>query len=168
MTRRGLVRWIWIGSLVAGVLFPRPLTAETSWWPEGWYDTDQTGRPGYYPDIEKMKAPFYWNTAEPFTILSVGFIRFYQTVLSRTRSGNCPLWPSCSRYTLRAISDYGPYLGWIMALDRMFLRENGDIYRAYPRIKRGFEMLPFDPPRFDYLFKTLSFPLQRDGDETSW
>jgi len=144
------------------------LPARADWWPEGWYDDDTAARPGHYPDMEKMQVPFYWDTAEPATLLSIAFVRFYQTALSRTRSGNCPFWPSCSRYGLRALHDYGAIFGWLMTIDRIFFRENSDIYLAYPRVMRGKESYPYDPPRFDYLFKSVELPLVREDSGRVW
>jgi len=50
-----------------------------------------------------------------------------------------------------------------MTIDRIFFRENSDIYLAYPRVMRGKESYPYDPPRFDYLFKSVELPLVERG-----
>jgi len=142
--------------------------AHADWWPEGWYDEASRGRPGYYPDIDVVKVPFYWDTAAPFEVLSVGFIRFYQTSLSRFRTGDCPFQPSCSRYTLRAIHDHGPFWGWLMAIDRIFYRENGAIYRNYPRVMVHEESRPYDPPKFDWPGGDVSWPLVGPSDGQEW
>lgn len=153
--------------LSIGLVLLSSWPARADWWPDGWYE-DAAPQPGQYPDMEKMKVPFYWDTAEPATVFSIAFVRFYQTALSRTRSGNCPFWPSCSRYGLRALHDYGAFFGWIMILDRMFFRENIHMYSDYPRVLRGRESYPYDPPAFDYLLKPVPLPLVREDSAYAW
>lgn len=142
--------------------------AAADWWPEGWYDRRAEGGPGFYPDIEKMELPFYWDTAEPLKVLSIGFIRFYQTYLSRFRKGDCPFHPSCSRYGLRAIHDYGWVWGWLMIVDRIFYREGGNIYSDYPKVRIHGEMRPYNPPRYDYIWADPLWPLVVPSSEEEW
>jgi len=123
-----------------------------SWWPEDWYPSEPDARGSLYPDLESSEVPLYWDTAEPATVLSIAIIRFYQGNLAQLRTGACPFLPSCSRYGLAAISEYGAFWGWLMTLDRIFYRENEHIYSCYPRVRVGREDKPFDPPRFDYIW----------------
>ena len=145
-----------------------PSDSKGDWWPEGWYDQATQGAPGNYPDIEEMEVPFFWDTAEPARILSIALIRTYQTGFSKFRTGNCPFHPSCSRYGLRAISDYGALWGWLMTIDRMFFRENQDMYHHYPRVEVGLESRPYDPPRFDFLFQEIEKPLVPSTGAVEW
>ena len=137
-----------------------PNDARGDWWPEGWYgDELTTERPGYYPDLEGDAPPFYWDTGGAVSVVSIAIIRFYQTSISQIRKGNCPFHPSCSRYALHAIIDYGPFWGWLMAVDRIFYRENTGIYNNYPRLETPAGLMPYAPPRYDYIWEPLPWPL---------
>jgi putative component of membrane protein insertase Oxa1/YidC/SpoIIIJ protein YidD len=46
-------------------------------------------------------------------------IRFFQKYVSGADGHRCPMTPSCSSYTLKAIQRHGAIKGWIMACDRL-------------------------------------------------
>ncbi|CAN2041840.1 conserved exported hypothetical protein [Candidatus Magnetomoraceae bacterium gMMP-15] len=54
--------------------------------------------------------------------LSDSFVIFYRkglNHLSAVRRGHCPMYPSCSSYSLEAIKKHGFFMGWIMTCDRL-------------------------------------------------
>lgn len=48
------------------------------------------------------------------------WLRAYQTGFSRFSASKCPMHPSCSHYSLEAISRYGGFWGILMTADRLF------------------------------------------------
>jgi hypothetical protein len=163
----GAVRRVLV--LAVGALLACSSTARADdWWPEGYYDQAPGSTPDPYRDIHQMEVPFFWDTAEPATVASVAFIRFYQTTLSRLRTGACPFFPSCSRYGLRAVHDHGAVWGWLMTLDRIFFRENRDMFHNYPWVNTELDASLFDPPAADYIWRELPWPLLTNPSPRSW
>jgi putative component of membrane protein insertase Oxa1/YidC/SpoIIIJ protein YidD len=65
-----------------------------------------------------------------------GIIRFYRGPLNRlqaVRSGECPMYPSCSEYSRQAVTRFGFAKGWVMSMDRL-MRCGRDETRTAPRI----------------------------------
>jgi uncharacterized protein len=46
-------------------------------------------------------------------------VRLYQKYLSPALGGQCPMYPSCSRYCVEAVNRHGAVMGWIMTCDRL-------------------------------------------------
>lgn len=69
--------------------------------------------------------------ATPFLWL----LTFYQKVIGRVNSGRCPMYPTCSQYSVQAIRKHGPVVGIIMTADR--LMHEGSEQDYVPRIKVG-------------------------------
>tara|TARA_B100001778_G_scaffold325969_1_gene322065 strand:- start:470 stop:922 length:453 start_codon:yes stop_codon:yes gene_type:complete len=55
----------------------------------------------------------------------------------------CPMYPSCSAYAFHAIRSEG-YYGFLIALERLFFREGGDLSDRYPLAPRSMS----DAPRY--------------------
>jgi putative membrane protein insertion efficiency factor len=66
--------------------------------------------------------------------LTVASIRLYQLTLSRLFGSRCRFHPSCSQYTLEAVSRYGFWRGWGLGLRRLF--------RCHPFHDGGFDPVP--------------------------
>jgi putative component of membrane protein insertase Oxa1/YidC/SpoIIIJ protein YidD len=84
---------------------------------------------------------------DPIDPLS-GIIRFYQgplNHLSAVRRGECPMAPSCSEYARLAIAAHGPWIGWMMAHDRL-LRCGRDEAATAPRVLVNGRWKIYDPP----------------------
>jgi hypothetical protein len=64
----------------------------------------------------------------------VGAIRLYQRTLSRGLPPSCRFFPSCSQYTLEAITKYGPLKGAWMGAKR--------ILRCHPLHPGGYDPVP--------------------------
>ena len=128
-------------------------------WPEGWYEPSKPVAMDGYADLAAHSFPFWWDTSEPGTILAIGLIRFYQGQLSPLRAGHCPMYPSCSRFGLRAVVDYGWLQGSVMIIDRLFFRENAGLYTNYVKARRDGRHVPYDPPHHNNLFRSPDWPL---------
>jgi putative component of membrane protein insertase Oxa1/YidC/SpoIIIJ protein YidD len=64
-----------------------------------------------------------------------GLVAWYQAhARARTLPGTgCPFAPTCSAYARTALRRYGP-LGWILIVDRLFVREHAVAGAYYPTI----------------------------------
>lgn len=134
-------------------------------WPKGWYPEPAAPpeprlmKAGGYADLSRLPVPYWWDTAEPLTILSVAAVRFYQTRLSRHRRAECPLVPSCSRYGLMALSRHGWLKGWWLTLSRLLFRENANMHRHRPHVQTRRGPKIYDPIWFSDLSTPLKLPL---------
>ena len=54
--------------------------------------------------------------------------------LSSVRHGSCPMFPSCSEYSLQALKKHGPTVGWVMSMDRL-TRCGRDEVKTAPRVR---------------------------------
>jgi putative membrane protein insertion efficiency factor len=64
----------------------------------------------------------------------VGLVRFYQMTLSRALPPSCRFYPSCSEYTLQAITKYGVFKGGWLGIKR--------ISRCHPFHPGGYDPVP--------------------------
>lgn len=77
--------------------------------------------------------------ATPFTWL----LGIYQNHVSTVDGDRCPLYPTCSQYSVLAIRKHGPVIGIIMTADRLI--HEGDEQQLAPRKKVGNRDRFFDP-----------------------
>jgi putative component of membrane protein insertase Oxa1/YidC/SpoIIIJ protein YidD len=76
-----------------------------------------------------------------------GIIRFYRGPLNHlqaVRSGECPMYPSCSEYSRQAVARFGFAKGWVMSMDRL-MRCGRDETRTAPRILVHGKRKYYDP-----------------------
>lgn len=66
--------------------------------------------------------------------LMFGSIRFYQTILSPLKMPSCRYYPTCSTFAYEAVTKYGPYKGFYLAIKR--------ILRCHPFHKGGYDPVP--------------------------
>jgi hypothetical protein len=59
------------------------------------------------PERTIAATPFLW------------LLSFYQKTVGPVVSGRCPMYPTCSQYSVEAIHKHGPAIGIIMTADRM-------------------------------------------------
>ncbi len=71
-------------------------------------------------------------------------IRLYQKLLSPVMASECYMAPSCSRYAQEAFSEYGPFLGLLLTIDRFF--READEHQTSPLIREGRTWKLYDPP----------------------
>jgi putative membrane protein insertion efficiency factor len=69
--------------------------------------------------------------ATPFLWL----LRFYQTRISPLDGNRCPMYPTCSQYSVQAIHKHGPVIGAVMTVDRLI--HEADEQRFAPLVKVG-------------------------------
>ncbi|MHB0775480.1 membrane protein insertion efficiency factor YidD [Halomonas sp. WWR20] len=66
--------------------------------------------------------------------LLIGFVKGYQYLISPLLGPRCRFWPSCSHYTLEAISEHGPFRGSWLGLRR--------IAKCHPWHPGGIDLVP--------------------------
>ncbi|MDX8359198.1 membrane protein insertion efficiency factor YidD [Cytobacillus sp. IB215316] len=64
----------------------------------------------------------------------IGFIRFYQLVISPLKPPTCRFYPTCSHYGLEAIKRFGPLKGGWLTMRR--------IVKCHPFHPGGFDPVP--------------------------
>jgi putative component of membrane protein insertase Oxa1/YidC/SpoIIIJ protein YidD len=79
------------------------------------------GREGPSSDI--VATPFLW------------LLGLYQNAIGPVNSGRCPMYPTCSQYSVQAIRKHGPAVGIIMTADRLI--HELDEQRSAPLVKVG-------------------------------
>lgn len=70
-------------------------------------------------------------------------VRLYQTNISPIDGKDCPMYPSCSDYSIRSFRKHGFLMGWFMTIDRL-LHEADEIRRAPAVYVNGEDRL-YDP-----------------------
>lgn len=71
------------------------------------------------------------------------WLHFYQKGLSVMVSSHCPMWPSCSNYSMQAIAKHGVARGMIMTADRLL--HEADEWKYATIIRKGDRLLYADP-----------------------
>lgn len=76
----------------------------------------------------------------------IGFVRFYQKIISPLIPSRCRYYPTCSQYMVDALYTHGAFKGFLMGVAR--------ILRCHPFVPGGIDYVP------------LKFSLKRNKDET--
>lgn len=71
-------------------------------------------------------------------------VHFFRNSLSGADGDRCPMYPSCSTYTLEAFKTYGAFKGWIMSSDRL-LRCGRDELKTCPVVRIDGQNQCYDP-----------------------
>ncbi len=69
-------------------------------------------------DIREYSASSGTTPDTLYKALSRVLFKFFKTFISSQNGARCRYSPTCSRYALEAINEYGPYYGLLMASDR--------------------------------------------------
>jgi putative membrane protein insertion efficiency factor len=72
-------------------------------------------------------------------------VELYRTNISPIDGKDCPMYPSCSEYSIRCFKKHGLFIGWMMTCDRLF-RCGRDEVRLSPHILVNGESRCYDPP----------------------
>jgi hypothetical protein len=138
----GFMLWIFI-------CIPLPLTAQSSFdW--GWNTSSgqQRSTIGLY---------FENAIADELTKSRSGrLIGAYREHVSPIQGHRCPCFPSCSVFTLYSIQKYGFFVGLVMGVERLYLRENLDIINQLhymPVLGSDGSSRVYDPPEANFIFK---------------
>jgi putative membrane protein insertion efficiency factor len=77
---------------------------------------------------------------------SYTWLKIYQNYFSVVLTSHCPMYPSCSNYSIQAIRRYGSLKGIMMTADRL-IHESTEM-RESPVIQVGGRALAFDPAEY--------------------
>ena len=93
------------------------------------------------------------NEKEEKTFIKRSF-DYYQKNISTLQGSRCPMRPSCSFYTKEAINSYGLFIGVIMGIERIFIRERGAVTerKDYFYLKENGKKYIYDPVKVNYIF----------------
>jgi putative component of membrane protein insertase Oxa1/YidC/SpoIIIJ protein YidD len=82
-------------------------------------------------------------------------LKYYQVNVSPRQGPKCPASPSCSSFTLSAMSEYGALQGFVMGMDRIYFRENFDMkyLKHYLPVNIGNNIIKvYDPVKANNIF----------------
>lgn len=71
-------------------------------------------------------------------------VQAYRTYVSPIDGRNCPMYPTCSQYSLRCFEKHGSFIGWMMTCDRLY-RCGRDELQLSPWITVNGEIRCYDP-----------------------
>jgi putative membrane protein insertion efficiency factor len=99
-----------------------------------------------------LNGPWDWNTPRQVFQTQAGessdplrsMVELHRKYISPIDGKNCPMYPSCSRYSLQCLEKHGFFIGWVMTFDRL-LRCGRDELRLSPEIVVNDELLCYDP-----------------------
>ncbi len=74
----------------------------------------------------------------------LSLVEVYRTYISPIDGSECPMYPTCSKYSLVAFKKHGLFIGWMMTVDRLF-RCGRDELRLSPQIIVNGELTCYDP-----------------------
>ena len=69
----------------------------------------------------------------------IGLIKIYKSLISPLFPNTCRFHPTCSTYSMDAISQYGAFRGMYLSIKR--------ISKCHPFHKGGFDPVPIDNPK---------------------
>jgi putative membrane protein insertion efficiency factor len=74
----------------------------------------------------------------------LSLVEAYRTHISSIGGSRCPMYPTCSKYSVLAFKEHGLFIGWMMTIDRLF-RCGRDELRLSPQIIVNGELACYDP-----------------------
>ena len=74
----------------------------------------------------------------------IAMVQVYRNHISPIHGTRCPMYPSCSEYSLGSLEKHGFFMGWMMTCDRL-LRCGRDELHLSPEIFVNGEERCFDP-----------------------
>ncbi len=78
----------------------------------------------------------------PNPLLSL--VEVYRTYISPIDGKTCPMYPTCSKYSVQSFKKHGFFIGWVMTIVRLF-RCGRDELRLSPWIRVNGEIRCYDP-----------------------
>ncbi len=84
------------------------------------------------------------DAVQPHEPMMAVLFRFYRDVVSPVNGSNCPMYPSCSRYSRTALDSLGTLEGMLATFDR--LHRCGHDLHFYELVLESGRWLRYDPP----------------------
>jgi len=77
----------------------------------------------------------------------LSIVQFYQGPLehlSAVKHGECPMYPSCSEYSIQSLRKHGFFIGWMMSCDRLMRCGRDELWLS-PKIMSNGKLKCYDP-----------------------
>jgi uncharacterized protein len=110
-------------SLLTLLLLQAGVSAPEARWEEPWGTKSKTPAPGGIPAQEVSAGQR----------AAGGLIGIFKEYISPVDGDRCPMYPTCSQYSLEAVRKHGVLVGLVMTFDRL-IHESDEIRRA-PQVK---------------------------------
>jgi len=101
-------------------------------------------------DDDPFKGPWKKSTKSAFSQIRKttinplkNFVMFYKDYISPIDGKQCPMYPSCSQYSIECFEKYGLIMGWLMTCDRLF--HEADEMKQAPMILINNRFRFYDP-----------------------
>ncbi len=75
--------------------------------------------------------------ATPFLWL----LKIYQNFISPVKGDRCPLYPTCSQYSVEALQKHGPVIGIIMTADRLIHESDEPAFVPYKKVGNRYRFI---------------------------
>ena len=76
--------------------------------------------------------------------ISAFLVKFFRKYVSPIDGSDCPMYPSCSRYSVECFEKHGFVVGWIMTWDRLYRCGRNEL-EVSPSILINGELKCYDP-----------------------
>jgi uncharacterized protein len=127
--------------ITAILLLPVPVSSAGTWGP--WSVSEDAPVLVMKSDRATPAAPRERSEASIVATPFLWLLSFYQKTVGPVVSGRCPMYPTCSQYSVEAIRKHGPAIGIIMTADRII--HELDEQEHAPLVKIG-SRYRFDDP----------------------
>ncbi|MFH1673319.1 MAG: membrane protein insertion efficiency factor YidD [Pseudomonadota bacterium] len=84
-------------------------------------------------------APIHKSSVNPLK----SFVTFYRDYISPIDGDRCPMYPTCSQYSIKCFEKHGLIMGWIMTCDRLF--HEADEMKQVPMVMVNGRYRFYDP-----------------------
>ncbi len=74
-------------------------------------------------------TPFLW------------LLKIYQNFISPVKGDRCPMYPTCSQYSVEALQKHGPVVGIIMTADRLIHESDEPAYVPYKKVGNRYRFI---------------------------
>ncbi len=104
--------------VTASLLLTAAAAQAQPWGP--WDGSDDA--PALATEADKEFSPSKKSNPTGYSIAGTPFVwlvKLYQTYISPVDGDRCPLYPTCSQYSLQAMHKHGPFIGIVMTADRL-------------------------------------------------
>lgn len=71
-------------------------------------------------------------------------VNVYRTYISPIDGKSCPMYPTCSEYSLQSFKKHGFFIGWMMTCDRLFRCGRDELHLSREIMVNG-ELKCYDP-----------------------
>ncbi len=117
----------WLGTLLVAIVLPSSTVLADNWGP---WEIKQD-KVNYV--LNRMEPPPSGNSPGPLQLA----VRMFQKYISPVDGPRCPMYPTCSSYSLQALHQHGPLLGVFLTVDRLY-REGDPHEHKQPIDKWGY------------------------------